>query len=394
MRLLAVDCKFSTGTNSEGGRSFTYRWPGMTLTCNEMPGKELPRHLDGFCGYVRNIYRGKPDERGKQVLDRIKYTRLVVGVALEPGRDEEGRAEDLLGTLANGLKALLFFGDALYDPSTQLILAPDGSFDPEADVLGPVADMIKDRIQVEIAPSKFQPTSAQAERYQRVLKELRKRKVPTLAEELHIEDDDAVTLRSPSEVARRALILSAITLVADTAQKPAADQQAARRQAHDLIERVELWPDVSPEETAFLKAKKMDQDKARKLLWRLEDLWVLEWALGNVELPWPAAMCDVPRLTQILISQEDDPDFVANATLLPRRKILDAAQLTMLLHWAIRDAWIHKRPIPADLDWTGSTDMVAVNNSAAVGVVEERHHALNWLIRFADADWDDVDTPT
>ncbi len=28
------------------------------------------------------------------------------------------------------------------------------------------------------------------------------------------------------------------------------------------------------------------------------------------------------------------------------------------------------------------------------GVVFERHHALNWLTRFGDAEWDDVETPT
>ena len=28
------------------------------------------------------------------------------------------------------------------------------------------------------------------------------------------------------------------------------------------------------------------------------------------------------------------------------------------------------------------------------GVVLERHRALNWLVRFAHADWDDVDMPT
>jgi hypothetical protein len=28
------------------------------------------------------------------------------------------------------------------------------------------------------------------------------------------------------------------------------------------------------------------------------------------------------------------------------------------------------------------------------GVIQERHHALNWLVRFEDAEWDDVDTPT
>jgi hypothetical protein len=51
----------------------------------------------------------------------------------------------VLGALAYGLEALLFSGSALYDKDSRLILAPDGSFDAEADVLGPVAEKIKER---------------------------------------------------------------------------------------------------------------------------------------------------------------------------------------------------------------------------------------------------------
>ncbi|HEX6611164.1 MAG TPA: DUF4272 domain-containing protein [Hyphomicrobiaceae bacterium] len=46
-------------------------------------------------------------------------------------------------------------------------------------------------------------------------------------------------------------------------------------------------------------------------------------------------------------------------------------------HWAVRDASINGRPSPADLD---------------PGIVMERHHALNWLIGYIDAD--DVTTDT
>jgi len=31
---------------------------------------------------------------------------------------------------------------------------------------------------------------------------------------------------------------------------------------------------------------------------------------------------------------------------------------------------------------------------APSGIVLERHRPLNWLIRFEDADWDNVDMPT
>jgi hypothetical protein len=65
-----------------------------------------------------------------------------------------------------------------------------------------------------------------------------------------------------------------------------------------------------------------------------------------------------------------------------------------LQHWAVNDAFIHRRDIPLDLDWTGGAPMLRVRGCPTTGVVAERHHAFNWLVRFADADWDDVDTPT
>jgi hypothetical protein len=139
MRRLAGDAVFSTGTDDDGGRRFAYRWPGLSVTVHEMPARDVPGHLDGFRGYVRHIYGGQPDERGEPVLDRISHTRLVAGVVVEPARDEQGRAEQVLGSMAYGLHALMFYGSALFDRDSKLILAPDGSFDPDADILGPVS---------------------------------------------------------------------------------------------------------------------------------------------------------------------------------------------------------------------------------------------------------------
>jgi hypothetical protein len=386
MRRLAGDAEFSVGTASDGGRSFTYRWPGLTITCNEMPSANVPAHLSGFCGYVKHIYGGKLDDRGSHILDRINYTRLVVGVVIEPERDEEGRAERLLGTMAYGLDALMFYGNALFDKDSKLILAPGGQFDKEADVLGPVAEMIKGRVQVKLPEREpYQATPGQVARFQRVLALLRQRNVPTLSEALHIEDDAEAELRGPAEMARRALVLSAVTLRADG---------GPRDKALEIIESRNLWPAVSPKEETFLRAEETDKQAAHSLLWRLEGLWVLAWALGDVELDWPRKMCDVPRLVGVIRGYESDADFITKAKLRPTADLLDAVQLTLLIHWAIRDAWIHKRPIPEDLDWASGAKMVPVSECPAIGVVAERHHALNWLIRFGDADWDDVDTPT
>jgi hypothetical protein len=200
MRGLAGGADLTIG-DTAGGRRFTYRWPDLTVTVNEMPAKEVPANLDGFCSHVRHLYQGQPDALGQQVLDRVRHTRLVAGVVIEPGRDDQGRAEALLGALAYGLEAVLFYGSALYDKDARLILAPDGRFDEAADVLGPVAAWTEGRMQVELPEQEpYQATPAQEARYRRVLAELGRRKVPTLSGALFI-DDEETTLRDPAEVA-------------------------------------------------------------------------------------------------------------------------------------------------------------------------------------------------
>jgi hypothetical protein len=246
--------------------------------------------------------------------------------------------------------------------------------------------MIKDRVQVELPEGeRLQPTPNQQARYERVQTLLASHKVPKLEYPLSIDDDAAVTLREPAEVARRALVLSAVTFRADG---------GARAEAVAMLERHDLWAEASPEEAKFLGAEQADPEAARQLLWRLEGLWLLAWALGDVDLDWPGQMCDVPRLVEVMRGREADPDFIAKAALRPKADILDAQQLTLLIHWAVRDAWVHRRNVPENLDWAEPAAMVSVEQSAAGGVVAERHHALNWLTRFGNADWDDVDTPT
>jgi hypothetical protein len=385
LRQLGGSCKFTVSAEGDG-RTFVFKWPDLTVTCNEMPGENLPNHLEGFCGYVKHIYRGKLDSRGKAIQDRIQYTRLVVGVVVEPGCDQAGRAERILGALANGLDALLFCQSALYDKNSKLILAPDGSFDREADVLGPVAKVFEKRIQVKLPEDEsFQPTADQRARYKRVEKEIAKHGMPTLDNPLFVGSEKETQLRSPLEVARRVFVLNAVTYLADGGK---------RKYALDQIKEMHLWQDVSEEEKAFLKAKKTDEEAARKLLWRLEGLWVLVWGLGGVKLEWPSGFCDVPLLSKTVEKYASSPKFISTAKLLPKTEILDALQLTLLQHWAVRDAFVHQREIPADLDWSGDADMVPVTKSVASGVVAERHHALNWLTRFSDASWDHTDTPT
>jgi hypothetical protein len=49
------------------------------------------------------------------------------------------------------------------------------------------------------------------------------------------------------------------------------------------------------------------------------------------------------------------------------------------LHWRARDAEINGRPMPRDLD---------------IEIIQERHHAINWVIGYEGLPWDEVTTDT
>lgn len=232
----------------------------------------------------------------------------------------------------------------------------------------------------------FTPSPRQVERFTRSAAILDARRIPRFKGPLYTSDDAEVTPRSSQDTARRALVLWAIALRADG---------MPQEEALDMLDQRNLWPHVSPSEARYVRNPRPDSGETASLVWRLEAVWVLAWALGRIgELGWPASMCDVPGLVDVMKPVEEDLNFIETARLRPTADLLGAQDLTMRLHWTIRDAWLNHRLIRSDLDWTAGPPDVPPTQSAAVGVIEQRHKTLNWLLRFGNADWDNVDTPT
>jgi hypothetical protein len=218
--------------------------------------------------------------------------------------------------------------------------------------------------------------------------ELEKRNVPAYSGPLFVTDDEEVKLQSPQEVARRTIVLWAVAL---------RGEGTPQAEASAIIDGLDLWDSVSPSEKLFLENESPDALECQQLVWRLESIWVLMWALGYIDqLDWPSNMCNVPKLARLVSAYEDDAIFINSATLRPVSEILDAQDLIMRIHWAIRDAYLNNGGmIPVGLDWSKDDDWVPVTMSAEVGVVEQRHYTLNWLVNFLDPEnWDTVDTPT
>jgi hypothetical protein len=122
---------------TERGLTFTYHWPDLKIIVAEMPQDQIADHLQGFEGYVRHgIYHGDTPSRGAEIIGQIRRVKLVVGIEAQPDIDEAGRAEELIGRMCGGLRPMMFCQDAIYDWMGRLLLGPDQSFDPSAELAG------------------------------------------------------------------------------------------------------------------------------------------------------------------------------------------------------------------------------------------------------------------
>lgn len=191
--------------------------------------------------------------------------------------------------------------------------------------------------------------------------------LPTVVDELQL------LLRAPDEVARRALALFLVAVRAESVGEGDPIPLA------DLQERQPLgWEALSPLEQEFFQEDDPPTELTIAMSWRYEALQLLLWALGHCELPPATEIADVSGLVGFLV-EADETQLVNEAALRPPNVLLDALDLHYRSHWAVRQAGMAGEQPPADLQ---------------PGVVLERHYALNWLTRFEEAPWDEVDTPT
>ncbi len=313
----------------------------------------LRPHLEGLARYAFQKSGGQMTQLVYHVLGHIRRVQQHLSLSVS---DEDFPAFHRWARDAN----------AVY-------LLPDGSVrDPEGRVLVDPAGKPPDGLAAVPHPPDALARKARSE------ERIRDLGIHVLAHLPPVIGEGEVDLRPAEEVARRVL---ALFLVALHAESLATNEQIA---VADLREEMPLaFEALSPKEKEFLETEfpeaPSEQQAVIDAAWRYETLFLLQWALRLADdLPFPTAICDVPRVARVMLDTEG-VDLVRNAALRPTPEILDALDLHYRLHWAARDASLNRRDPPGGLD---------------EGVITERHYALNWLIRFEDADWDDVDTPT
>jgi hypothetical protein len=315
---------------------------------------EMVEHLQDFIGYVMNKVGGEMTATAYHVMRHIERVQNQFSLTIE-----EDAFEEFAGW-ALAANAIFFLPDGtIRDPYGAILVDPDGDEpDPEADVPYP---------------------QAACERKLRTETRLQESGIPVLVSLPPVIGESELVLRDADEVARRML---ALFLVAVRAESLNSEDSLS---ADELRETSLLGFDaLTPNEREFMENVTPDETTVIQFVWRYEALFVLQWALGLIDkLPFPTQICNVPQVAGLAL-KNNSAQRVKKSKLRPTEEILDALDLHFRLHWAARNAKHNDAAAQKKLDAAGLEP----------GVIQERHYALNWLVRFEDKDWDDVDTPT
>jgi len=190
-----------------------------------------------------------------------------------------------------------------------------------------------------------------------------------------MEEDDFPLdeVRSPQEIARRALTLFGVWGLTTA---------APRNEVLDWLDENKLREELSPDELKFIDDHRPGSQQEINFTWHSERLIVLLWALNLVEtLPSVDEQCDASVFAQCLppFTEQTVEQFISSATLRSEDELWAEAERMRDLHWQARDAKINNRTPSQPVD---------------IEVVQERHHAINWVTGYDALDWDEVTTDT
>ena len=214
-------------------------------------------------------------------------------------------------------------------------------------------------------------TERAIQRKARTIEILREHSIPYSDKLAPLPDENTVKSRTTKEVAYRAICLAVVAIKGDGRIANKKDKIAAIRANYKIDEY------LSPEENAFLEDDNPLEEDSALFSWRYEAYYVLLWALQFVpELNFPDRICNVEAALSFLLDPAKG-DFVKKAKLRSMTEIFDETDLIYRYHWAIIQINMNdpSAPLPGGLNYD---------------VVYERHYALNWLVRYKNAKWDEI----
>jgi len=135
----------------------------------------------------------------------------------------------------------------------------------------------------------------------------------------------------------------------------------------------------SPKEAGIYKSETLNDQEKAYATWRYESLYTILWAMGKMdELKFPSEICDVQTIVGKILKPSRE-EFESSVKLRSDSEIVDELDKTFRMNWACVDARIKGQAISGNIN---------------PSVIYERHYLLNWLVKYQNQNWDDVQTNT
>lgn len=191
-----------------------------------------------------------------------------------------------------------------------------------------------------------------------------------VSDEEHEDEEDRI--RDADAIARRALVLFAVVAIACGEDK---QELTAWLRAEDL------WSELTPTELEFLSSESPSERQVINASWRSEALVPLLWALGLLQaMPDATEACVPSSFGKFLppYAAVSVRTFIESVQRRTDEELWATADKILDLHWKARDASLNGRECP----------------EVHIGIIQERHHGINWVIGYDGAAWDEITTDT
>lgn len=192
-----------------------------------------------------------------------------------------------------------------------------------------------------------------------------------------IETKEEALFRTKEEIAKRLVALTLTAIYSEGIMGAKWSPKKSFEYIKPYIEALGAEKYFSKKEAAYLSTKEPEEEIVISYSWNYEHAWVMFWALGFIEtLDYPSSICNVGLLANTIKGFSSMEELLEGSSIRSEEEILDEADLIYRYNWACIDVRSQMGlPAPGDLD---------------PSIVYDRNKALNWLIGYGGADWDEV----
>lgn len=322
---------------------------------------------------MRSFYASVPTKHTellKGVLLQIEAFTCMTSISFFLNEDED-RTSFILGSIfevaQDSASIVLYPNMSLFTPKGELLLTTEGK--SEVSVWHPIAHQ-------SILQQKLTYKKEDQQRFERIKKELLQKGYPCVSYLLSTQlNIDGIHVPSIVEIARRCICLFSCALCAECTLAEGGSRALGISEYEHILDIYPIETDLTEKERTFLYGQEPEEIVSMQFTWKYESCAVLLWALGLYEIdPSFQSLCDVPGIAKTIRSFTSI-EALCQQTRRSDEEILELHTRVLYYDWSCVEAHIHNQQL----------------KGIEPGVIQEFHHALNWLCSaFGTRNWDAI----